>query len=262
MPSVSVIMPLYNSAQFMRDSIDSVLSQTFSDWELLLVDDGSVDESRSVAEAYARDDTRVRLMLHEENKGAAAARNTALGLSRGRYVAYLDSDDFWHPKKLERQLIFARENHFPVTITSYATVEENGDHRNGVIVPAVTNRHQFLVRPPTCTHTILIDTATVSRDLLIMPDLARRQDAATWLQLLKAGFNIHGTPEILAFNRKRPGSLSASRVGAVRGTWHLYSRVERLPAPYAIYCLSLQLLNAVKKRIRTKPRGELGADLY
>lgn len=78
MPSVSVIMPLYNSAQFMRDSIDSVLSQTFSDWELLLVDDGSVDESRSVAEAYARDDTRVRLMLHEENKGAAAARNTAL----------------------------------------------------------------------------------------------------------------------------------------------------------------------------------------
>ena len=96
----------------------------------------------------------------------------------------------------------------------------------------------------------MIDTHLASIDLLRMPKLERKQDAATWLQLLNAGHDIHGLGEILAFNRKRHGSLSSNRARAVRATWHLYSKVEKLPLPYAIYCLSWQVLNAVRKRAK------------
>lgn len=244
-------MPMFNSAEFMGQAIDSVLAQSMTDWELILVDDASSDGSGNIARQYARADGRISFYSHDVNQGAAAARNTALGNAKGRYISYLDSDDYWHPDKLEKQLEFSRQNHYAVTITSYSTVEVDGSYRNSIKVPPRTNRHQFLVRPPTCTHTIMVDTDLVGRELLIMPALERRQDAATWLQLLKAGHDIYGMPDILAFNRKRAGSLSSNRIAAVRGTWYLYSKVERLPLPYAVYCTSFQMLNALRKRSKS-----------
>lgn len=248
-PLVSVIIPLYNCEKYVSEALDSLVAQTMPDWEALLVDDCSQDGSAAVADAYAASDSRIRVLRQDENGGAARARNRALENARGRFVAYLDSDDFWMPTKLERQVAHMRSNGYGACFTSYETVNEDGSHRNYVHVDAEVGRHRFLTKPPTCSHTVMFDTDLVDRSLLVMPDIRKRQDAATWLQVIDAGHELHGLDEVLAANRKRAGSLSSRKLSAVRGTWMLYRQVERLPAPYAAYCLLWQMFHAALKRI-------------
>ena len=184
------------------------------------------------------------------NGGVALARNRGLAHARGRYIAYLDSDDQWMPNKLERQIAFMTEAGAGACFTSYETIEENGDHRNFVKVPATIDYKGFLKNTVSCSHTILFDTRIVDRGLLQMPDLRRGQDAATWLGVMKAGHVLYGLDECLAKYRKTAGSLSSSKTKAIRRTWHLYRDVEGLSRPYSAYCLFWQLLHAVQKRRR------------
>jgi teichuronic acid biosynthesis glycosyltransferase TuaG len=213
-----------------------------------MVDDCSSDGTHRIASQIAESDSRITLIEHSTNQGAAAARNTGLRKASSRYIAYLDSDDYWLPRKLEKQIAVANDGEHPVVITSYHTVSENGDYRNTIHVPSRTGRRQFLMRPPTCTHTILVDTKVVDKSLLEMPRLERRQDAATWLQILSAGFEFYGMQDVLACNRKRSGSLSANRWKAVQGTWYLYRHVAHLPLWHAAPAIVSQLLNALWKR--------------
>ncbi len=248
-PLVSVIIPLYNCEKYLPEALDSLVAQTVPDWEAILVDDCSADCSAAMADAYAARDPRFRVFRQPENGGAAKARNRALENARGRFIAYLDSDDYWMPEKLERQLGFMRDRRIGACFTSYETVNEDGDHRNYVHVDAEVGYHRFLTKPPTCSHTVMFDTAVVDRSLLVMPDIRKRQDAATWLQVIKAGHRLHGLDEVLAANRKRAGSLSSNKLSAVRNTWMLYRQIERLWLPYAAYCLFWQMFHATLKRI-------------
>lgn len=248
-PDVSIIMPTYNSEAFVGETIESVIAQTYPSWELLVVDDCSTDGTCGLVEGYARSDARVRLFRQETNQGPAAARNRALRESRGRYVAYFDSDDLWVPEKLEHQLAFMRNGEIGMCFTSYETINEDGSHRNYVHVPESIGYKGFLKAPVTCTHTVMFDTEMVDRSLLVMPDLRKRQDGATWLRVLRNGVTAHGLDEILAKNRKRKGSVSANKLSAMKYTWHLYRHIERLSAPYAAYCQFWQLFHATLKRI-------------
>lgn len=247
-PLVSVIIPVFNGERFITETISSVLAQTIADIEVIVVDDCSADGTAEMVERIARDDPRILFRRQPHNMGVALTRNYALNLARGRYIAYLDSDDLWMPEKLERQIAFMTDARKGACFTSYETIEEDGSHRNYVHVPASIGYKDFLKNTITCSHTLLFDTRIVDRSLLIMPNLKRGQDAATWMQVMKAGHDLYGLDEILAKNRKREGSLSSNRLAAVRRTWHLYRNVEQLSPPYSAYCLFWQLFHAVQKR--------------
>lgn len=248
-PLVSVVVPLYNCEEFIAETLESILSQTLFDWEAILVDDCSTDGTVVVAQSYVDRDKRFRLLRQSENCGAAMARNKGLSETRGRFIAYLDSDDYWLPEKLKRQVSYMSEHDYGACFTSYETVNEDGSHRNYVHVDDEVDYGRFLKKPPTCSHTIMFDTVLVDRSLLVMPDIRKRQDAATWLQVIKGYGPLRGLDEVLACNRKRPGSLSSNKLSAVRNTWMLYTEIEQLSKPYAVYCLFWQIFHAVLKRI-------------
>lgn len=246
---VSIIVPMFNCAELIQETLDSIQKQTHLNWEAILVDDASTDNTALIAKQYARSDDRFKVLINSENLGAAKSRNKALEQTTSRYIAYLDSDDVWLPEKLELQLLFMIRNELGVTFTSYETINEDGSHRNFIHVEEEINYHRFLTRPPTCSHTILFDTDLVDKELLLMPDLKRRQDAATWLQVIKSGHNLRGLDLILAKNRKRRTSLSANKRKAVAGTWYLYRNIEQLSLLYAVYCITNQMFNAAIKRM-------------
>ena len=253
-PLVSVIMPLYNAERYVEEAISSVRSQTLTDWELIVVDDGSTDGSAEIVSGISARDGRIKLISHKENRGAAEARNTCLSHVRGAYVAYMDSDDLWMPEKLERQLAFMGEAGSPMCFTAYETVEENGAHRNYVRVPERIDYGGFLKNTVTCSHTIVFDLSKVELDWLRCPafegDYDVPEDMVVWLQVLKRDVEASGLNEVLAKYRKHGSSRSASVTAAVGRTWNVYRKVEGLSLPYSTYCLFWQLTHALIKRMR------------
>lgn len=248
-PLVSVIIPCYNSAAHIEGTLESVRAQTMGDLEILVVDDCSRDGSVGVVQRVAARDSRLRLFRQSTNQGVARARNRALAQARGRYIAYLDSDDLWAPEKLERQIAFMAERGIGACFTSYETIEQDGTHRNFIHVPRAITYRQFLKNTVTCSHSLLFDTELVDRSLLVMPDIRRGQDFATWVQVMKAGHTFFGLDEPLAKYRKCAGSLSSNPLTSVRRTWNIYRNVEHLSIPYAAYCQAWQLYHAIIKRI-------------
>lgn len=249
-PLVSVIMPLYNCERYVREAVDSVLAQTYGNLELIVVDDCSSDASPQIIELYG--DSRIRLLRHEVNRGAAAARNTAIEHARGDYIAFLDSDDAWYPDKLEKQMAFMDRKGAALSFTAYETIEEDGSHRNYVKVPATIDYRGFLKNTVTCGHTILFDLGRVRKEWVMAP-LDRGydfpEDLAVMLGILKRGFTAYGLDEVLAKNRKHSGSRSSNKLRAIRRTWNQYRRGEELSLPYSMYCLFWQLTHAVMKRL-------------
>ncbi len=252
LPLVSVIIPCFNSEKHIVETVRSVQAQTFKDLEILVVDDCSSDESGILVRDLAESDNRIRLLFQDENKGVAAARNRALAESRGRYIAYLDSDDLWMQGKLRRQLDFMAENRIGACFTSYETIEEDGAYRNTVHVPSVITYDEFLKNTITCSHTLVFDTELVDKKLLVMPDIRRGQDFATWLCILRSGHRIYGLDEPLAKYRKCSGSLSSDPIKSVKRTWNIYRNVEHLPFLYSVYCQFWQLYHAALKRMGEK----------
>ena len=249
-PLVSVVMPLYNAEKFVGEAIDSVLAQSHENWELIVVDDCSTDASGRIVQSYS--DSRIRMVRHDLNKGAAAARNTALDQASGDYIAFFDSDDVWLENKLERQLAFMVDERAAMCFTAYETIEQDGTHRNYVRVPAQIDYKGFLKNTITCSHTIAFDMTQVRKDWLKAPldrDYDFPEDLAIWLGVLKRGLYAYGLDEVLAKNRKRSGSRSADKLKAVRRTWNQYRRGEGMGVPYSAYCLFWQLYHAVLKRL-------------
>ena len=134
-PQVSIITPCYKASSTLAKTVESILAQTFSDWELILVDDCSPDDTCEKAETWCATDPRIHLIRQKENGGAAVARNTGIGQARGRYIAFLDADDTWLPRKLERQLKLMQENNWPLSYTGYTRINGAGQQINAVGVP-------------------------------------------------------------------------------------------------------------------------------
>lgn len=249
-PFVSIIMPLFNCEPYVAEAIESIISQTYEDWELIIVDDCSSDASLLIAKSF--DDSRIQIYGHNENHGAAFARNTGLDYATGSFVAFLDSDDVWLNEKLEKQIAFMQSRNAGMCFTAYETIEANGRHRNYVKVPEQIDYKGFLKNTITCSHTIMFDLSIVELDWLRPPqhkDYDFPEDMATWLQVLNHGITAYGLNETLAKNRKHGTSRSAQKHKAVRRTWNQYRKGEGLSLSYSAYCLFWQLTHAVLKRI-------------
>ncbi|WP_415902812.1 glycosyltransferase family 2 protein [Neptuniibacter sp. QD29_5] len=245
MALVSIITPVYNSSDFILDSIKSVVNQTVEDWELILVDDCSSDSTAQIIKNYALTDSRVKFFQLEKNSGAAVARNFAINEARGRYIAFLDSDDLWHEEKLSKQLSFMQDNQVAFTYSSYQQIDEEGNSLSEISVPSKVGYKQLLKTNVIGCLTVIYDTEMIGKHE--MPLIRKRQDFGLWLKLLKTVDYAYGIKEPLAFYRVRKGSISSNKLSAAKFTWDLYRKIECLPLHKALYYFSCYAIGGIAK---------------
>lgn len=226
-PLVSVIMPSYNCEAFIAESIKSVQMQTLTSWELCIVDDCSKDDSVKIIKRLQKEDPRIRLEQLEENCGAAVARSRALEMAEGRYVAFLDADDLWHPEKLEKQIAFMESNHIPFSATAYRLIDERGHSMNKkMIPPRLTDFNKmYYLGDPIGNLTVIYDQKALG--CIKVPNVRKRNDYALWLEVLKRTEYCYGMKEVLASYRIRSNSISRDKKKLIRYQWDLYRNVEK-----------------------------------
>ena len=247
-PLVSVIMPAYNAARFIRHSIQSVLQQSFQNWELLVTDDASTDNTPQVLEMAATQDPRIKVFLLKQNQGPGAARNHSLSQAKGRYIAFLDSDDLWLPHKLEQQLRFMQNRQSAFTFASYSLINQQGEDLHKTIhAPASITYRQYLRNTIIGCLTVMIDREKTGP--VVMPDMKTSQDMATWLDILKTGITAHGMSEVLAQYRIVDGSNTSSKWKSAMDVWRVYRQHERLSIPASCFNFAGYCFNAIKKRL-------------
>ena len=246
-PLVSVITAAYNAEAFIGETMAAVQSQTLPDWELLVADDASTDRTAALVEVAAAADPRIRLIRLKHNGGVASARNAALGAARGRFVAFLDSDDLWLPQKLECQVAFMEARDVAVSYTAFRRIDETGRRLGRLVtVPARLTYRQLLRNTAIATLTGMIDTAKTGP---IRMTEARRDDYILWLSLLKRGFVAHGLQQDLARYRVVRGSLSSKPKRSAAWVWDVYRRVEKLGRLEAAWCMLHYGARAMMKRL-------------
>lgn len=226
---VSIVMPVYQAEEYLEETIRSVQEQTYDNWELIAVDDHSADGSFQLLASMAQKDGRIRPVRLERNGGAARARNAGTKLARGRYLAFLDADDLWRPRKLELELDFLTEKQKECGEAGFVfTSYEFGDSQargNGKIVhaPEQLTYRQALSRTVIFTSTVLFDLTKIDRELALMPEV-KSEDTATWWRILREGHTAWGLDENLAIYRRPARSLSSNKLEALRRIWNLYRR--------------------------------------
>ena len=225
---VSIITPAYNNSEFIKQTIESVQKQTYKNWEMIVVDDCSTDRTPELIKKISQKDDRIKYIKLKKNSGAAIARNRALRESRGRFIAYLDADDLWKKNKIQNQIDFMLAHDYAFVCSNYEKIDINNKILKQVKIPKEINYKLFLRNTIIQTVGVMIDTKKTGKELLTMPNVYGKEDAATWCQLLKSGFNCYGVPEFLSYYRVVPKSLSSNKIKSIKRTWFLYRKVERL----------------------------------
>ena len=222
---VSIIMPSYNTAKFISETIESVLAQTYTNWELIIVDDCSTDDTDAVVRPYLADE-RIRYIKNDTNSGAAVSRNRALQEAKGKWIAFLDSDDLWFTEKLEKQISFMRDNDYHFSYTNYMEInEESKPNGKRVTGPKRITRHGMYNYCWMGCLTVMYDADTVG--LIQIADIKKNNDYAMWLQVCQKA-DCYLLDETLAKYRKRNGSISNYGYGKLI-KWHykLYREAEK-----------------------------------
>lgn len=248
---ISIVVPVYNAERFVRETMDSVLAQSYPHWELLLVEDGSSDGTVSVIEHYIeeREETRIRLIRQPANMGAAMARNRGVREAKGRYIAYLDADDLWAPKKLEHQLRFMQERDIAFAFTGYEFADERGVGTGKVVrVPESLTYRQALSNTTIFTTTVMFDRTKFEEELLQMPNI-KSEDTALWWKVLRHGYTAYGLDENLASYRRAGKSLSSNKLEALRRIWNLYRQAEGMSIPSSMWHFCFWAVRAVRRRL-------------
>lgn len=226
-PLVSIITPAYNSSGFIGETIAAIQAQSFKDWELLITDDCSTDDTAKLVDAIAEKDPRIKLSVLERNSGAAVARNEALARASGRYIAFCDSDDIWTADKLEKQLAFMQERQCGLSFTSYHKADNDGNIYRTVHCPSKISYRQIKRFNSICCLTALYDTAMVGK--VPAPLLRKRQDWALWIKVLEKCSISYGLDEALGIYRVRKGSLSKGRKSSIEGNIAVFTEVLGYP---------------------------------
>lgn len=224
---VSIITPTYNSALYIGETIESVLKQSYKNWEMIIVDDCSIDNTKGIVEGYMQKDFRIRYYKLEANSGAAIARNRAMELAKGKYMAFLDSDDLWASNKLEYQLLFMENNGYPFSCTSYSQISESGKSLNRTIkAKNKVNYNRLLLDCPVGNSSVMYDVSKMGK--FEVPNIRKRNDDALWLKMLKKEEYIWGLSDCLMYYRIRPNSISINKLNLLKYHWCLYRRIEHL----------------------------------
>ncbi len=245
---VSVIMPAYNSEKYIFDAVKSVMRQTYENWELIIQDDFSTDGTVKNAEKAAGKDQRISIAESKKNSGVAMARNTAIEKARGRYIAFLDSDDLWEAQKLEKQLEFMKQNTCALSYSSYKFINEDGLSKN--------NRNARIIMEAGYTAllknnfigmlTVVIDRQKTGA---VIFSGERHEDLILWFDYAKRHLQMRGIDEPLALYRISGKSLSGNKLKAAVWRWRIYRKTEKLNLLRSMYYMAFYIVNSILKRI-------------
>jgi len=245
-PLVSIVMPNYNKGPFIREAIQSVVDQSHENWELIVVDNNSTDDSLETIRSFAARDRRFTVLIHENPGDPGAVRNTGLAQAKGEFLAFLDSDDLWLPSKLERQLAFMHEENAALCTTGTEIIDENG-RLTGAYLPATgtADWNQMLIENVVSTSTVMIDRRQCPD--VTFPSLRYCEDYATWMGLVRQGRLVHILPEALATHRIRIGSFLPEKIRRARYRWRVYRDVLGLGLSLSFTSWCLYSLHGIRK---------------
>ena len=246
---VSIIIPTYNSADFIADTLASVQQQTYPNWEVILVDDGSTDTTLTIAQHIAQTDHRIRIFKNPTNSGTGVTRNNALHHCQGNYIAFLDADDVWKPNKLERQLQFMQEQQQPFTFSFYECIDEAGNPLQKLVeAPRNLSYRQLFFCNYVGNLTGIYDADFFGK--IAISSIRKRQDWMLWLTILKKLKSAKPVPESLAYYRIRNNSLSASKVALLQHNFAVYRQFHRYNFVAALFIM----LGFLFTQLLIKPR--------
>lgn len=223
---VSIIMPAYNCGDFIGITLDSVINQIYQNWELLVVDDCSTDNTSQVVKEYIKKDNRIKYHKLDKNSGAAVARNKAISFATGKYMAFLDSDDVWFPEKLAKQISFMEENNYSFTCTSYTKIDEQGQYLNRTIFAQPRRDYNGVLKTCPGNSTVIYNAEKLGK--FQIPDIKKRNDYVMWLQVIKRAKYLYGVEEPLGSHRIRSEGISANKKKLVGYHWKVYREFEKL----------------------------------
>ena len=251
---VSIIMPSYNTAQQIGATIESVRRQSYTNWELIIVDDCSTDDTDSVIAAI--DDARIRYYKNEKNSGAAISRNRALREAKGRWIAFLDSDDLWEPNKLERQLSFMREHGYAFSYTDYRIISPDGTPSPYInTAPNTVSKWKLYCYCYFSTITVMYDVKTVG--LIQIADLKKNNDYAMWFQAAEKT-KMHRLPECLSYYCKREESISSgSKLKLIKHHYIMYREALHKNVIASLFYTCLNLVCGVHKKLFYREKASL-----
>ena len=250
---VSVIMPSFNGAQHLAASIESILSQTYKDLELLITDDHSDDEETlSILKRYSEQDERVNVLYLNSNHGPGYARNKSIERAKGRYIAFCDSDDRWFPEKLERQIAFMAQKNCALCYASYIICDDNNTEEGITIAPASISFGQLKRDNKIGCLTAVYDTQLLGKKYY-MPAIRKRQDWGLFLSILRDCGNAYAIQEPLAYYKNRQNSVSSNKLGLIKYNILIYQKVlgfSRLKANFYFFCLfaPTHFMKLIKRR--------------
>lgn len=223
---VSIIMPAYNSARFITEAIESVIAQTYTCWELLVVDDCSIDTTAEIVIGFSKLDNRINYYKLETNSGAAMARNAAITMAKGKYIAFLDSDDIWKEEKLSTQINFMIENNYNFTCTTRDVIDEYSNSINKCIgVKSRVSYTEMLLMCPIGNSTVVYNCEETGK--IYAPNVNKSNDYALWLKILKKEKYVFGLKKNLGSGRVVKNSLSSNKFGKIKAHWLIYKKFEK-----------------------------------
>lgn len=245
---VSVITPAYNCEKYIDECINSVINQTYTKWEMIIVNDRSTDNTKSIVEEYVKKDGRIKLYNKENNEGVAAARNKAIEMSNGRFIAFLDSDDQWKPTKLERQISFMLDNDYGFTFTSYEILNNKSLNKKKKIfhAPESISYKQYLKNTIIGCLTVILDKKKLG---VIRVETGHLEDVLTWMKYLKTGHVAYGINENLAIYRVAENSVSSNKLKNAIRYYECLRRRQNLSVLNSVYYQLGYMYNATKKRL-------------
>lgn len=243
--TVSIIMPTYNSEKYISYSIKSVINQSYSKWELLVIDDGSNDETSNIIKKFQKVDTRIKYIRNEKNLGVSATRNRGIKLSRGTWIAFLDSDDIWEVQKLETQLNISHEKNVDFLFTGSSFIDENNKKYSGKLqVPSMVTYEKLKKHNVISCSSVLIKSEHFKT--IKMENDAIHEDYAAWLQILKTGIKAYGIDEPLLIYRLSKHSKSGNKFKTFKMTFGVFRFIglDNLSSTFYTFC---HVLNSLKK---------------
>lgn len=248
MALVSIITPLYNSEKYISETIESVLSQSFGDWEMIIVDDCSTDSSFQIAFGYTKKDKRIKLFKNETNLGVAATRNHGLRMATGKYIAFIDSDDLWAENKLERQIAFMSENKLAFSYSKYCTFNSDDKNKRKVVrVPKKMTANKILGNTAIACLTVMVNKEMVGD--FYMPLIKHTEDNCTWQNILSRGFTAYGIQEVLSLYRVTSNSLTSNKKNAAKLQWKTYREYYHFSLVKTLFYFIKYSINAVLRRL-------------
>ncbi|WGK65799.1 glycosyltransferase family 2 protein [Croceiramulus getboli] len=249
-PVFSVIMPVFNAEDFLKDAVNSVIDQTYASWELILIDDASTDGSQALISAFAKaHPQQIQCIQFKSNQGTAKARNAGIERAKGRFICFLDADDRWMPEKLEKQYQCFMTTGTAVCFSSYVLMQETGEllHQKVQAFPELPYS-KLLKANYIGNLTGAYDTQKLGK--CYSPLLRKRQDWALWLEVIRKGGSAVGIQQPLAVYRKRKGSISANKLALLKYNFLIYYSFLDYPLVKSLGCMLVFL----REQLMIKPR--------